>query len=266
MTVHEMFNIYKEEIASLHFFDSNCWIGIPNNPLPIYSNSAKELIDLMDYYGIEKALISHTLARYYHPRAGNNLLLNQISNNNRLLGCFILLPPATEELEPVESYIDKMIKNKVYAARIFPNYHNFSTSSWSIGILLDKLEERRIPLFIWSREISWDSMYTLAQDHPKLPIILEFCDTEVYWNTRFIFSLLESCRNIFIESHKTHLYREIDEIVERFGAQRVVFSTYIPIDDPNSSLMLVTNGYFTRKEKEMIAHGNLEKLIADVIR
>jgi len=266
MTVQEMFNAYKAEIASLHFFDSNCWIGRTNNPMPHYSNTAQDLLQLMDYYGIEKALVSHMLSRYYHPKAGNELLLNEISSYEKLCGCFILLPPATEELGSLEHYIDVMIKADVCAARIFPNSHNFSTSDWSIGTLLDKLEERRVPLFIWSREISWEALHGIARSHPKLPIVMEFCDTEVYWNTRFIFALLKSCRNVFIEVHKTHLYREIDKIVRVFGAERVLFSTYTPVDDPNASLMLVTNGDYPHPDKELIAHANLEKLLENVIR
>lgn len=266
MTIDAMYEQYRRNIRALHFFDANCWIGKQNKFLPVLVYRNKELLELMDYYGIEKAIVSHTLARYYHPMAGNEILLNEISLSKRLLGCFTLLPPATDELGDIERYIENMINKGVYTARIFPESHNFSTSEWSLGVLLNKLEERRVPLFIWSREIKWDMIYSISHNHPQLPLILEFCDTEVFWNTRFVFALLEKCQNLYIEVHKTHLYQEIDQIVTRYGANRVIFSTYAPIDDPNASLMLITNGEMTRTEKEMIAHGNIENLLSCVIK
>jgi predicted TIM-barrel fold metal-dependent hydrolase len=59
---------------------------------------------------------------------------------------------------------------------------------------------------------------------------------------------------------------QIDDIVKRFGAKRLIFSTYYPVDDSQTSLMLITHGSFSMKDKEMIAHGNLENLIEGVQR
>jgi len=262
--IEQMEKEFKDNIKALHFFDSNCWIGRSNNPGPVYPSTVSELLEQMDYCGIEKAIVSHTLARYSHPLVGNEILLQEISVSNRLQGCFILLPSATGELGSLDEYIENMLKKGVYTARIFPESHNFSLEEWSSALLLGKLEERKIPLFIWSRETDWDTLYTICKKHPQLPLILERCDAEAFWNARYVFPLLEKCENLFVEVHKSHLYLEIDEIVKRFGAERLIFSTYFPVDDPHASLMLVTDGDFSQREKERIAHKNLEKLIEGV--
>jgi len=95
--------------------------------------------------------------------------------------------------------------------------------------------------------------------------VLEQTDEEAYWNGRYLFPLLEKCENLFLEVANCVLYLEIDEIVKRFGAERLIFGSYLPVDDPNASLMLITEGDFSSEEKEQIAHKNLEKLIEGVV-
>ena len=157
-----------------------------------------------------------------------------------------------------------MLKNGIRAAKLFPKSHNYSLAEWSSADLLHKLEERRIPLFIWSRETDWDTLYTICTTYPHLPVVLEQCDEEAYWNLRFVFALLEKCQNLYIETNKGHLYLGIDETVKRFGASRLIFSTHLPFDDPYVSLGLITDGDFSSQAKEAIAHKNLENLIEGV--
>jgi len=257
---------FFEDKKRYHFFDANCWIGKSNNLLPFSVWKPAEILDQMDYYGIEKVIVSHTLSRYYHPMIGNKLLLEEIKGEERFKGCFILLPPSTREMGSLDDYLNYMIKNDIYAVKLFPKSHNFSLQEWSIDILLRKLEERGLLLFIRGREIDWDMLYKICKRYPRLPIILEQPDEEAYWNGRILFSLLEKCENLFLEIHNSILYLEVDDLVKRFGADRLIFGSYLPVDDPNSSLMLITDGDFSEEDKEKIAHRNLENLLREVVR
>ena len=110
--VEKMESEYREKIRELHFFDANCCLGRVNNRGPVYMNSVDDLIGHMDRCGIDKAVVCHALARYSHPRFGNDRLLGEIAGNDRLTGCFVLLPQGTRELDPPDEYIDHMIKKK----------------------------------------------------------------------------------------------------------------------------------------------------------
>lgn len=262
--LEEMGKRFSESKRSLHFFDAHCWIGRSNNLLPVSLSTPNEIIEQMDYSGIEKALVSHTFSRYYHPLVGNEYLMREINGIDRLRGCFVLIPPSTGEMDSVDQYIEDMLTKGVRTVRLFPRSHRFSLEEWSSGALLGKLEERRIPLFIWGRETDWNTLYAICKRYPHLPVVLEQTDEEAYWNGRYLFPTLEKCENLFLEVDNCVLYLEIDESVKRFGAERLIFGTYLPADDPNASLMLVTEGDFSQKEKEQIAHKNLEKLIEAV--
>ena len=54
----EKFSSYKKD---LHFFDANCWIGRSNSFTPVSISKTNEIIEQMNYYGIERAIVSHTL-------------------------------------------------------------------------------------------------------------------------------------------------------------------------------------------------------------
>ncbi len=256
---------FRERIRLLDFFDANCWLGRPNAAGPVYLHSIIELQDSLEQCGIRRAIVSHALARFSHPRIGNEMLLEELGKARaepKLTGSFVLLPDGTDELGNLDRYIEAMLGEGVRTVRLFPKSHNFSLAEWCSGRLLSRLEERRIPLFLWPRETGWDSLYQVASLHPQLPVVLEQCEEEAYWNLRFVVALMARCPNVYLETNKAHLYLGVDEIVRRFSSKRLIFGSHLPIDDPYASLMLVTDGDFPDEGKAEIAHGNLDALIA----
>jgi hypothetical protein len=255
---------FMGQIRELGFFDACCWLGRPLEKQPFYPETLEELKGFMNRAGVARALISHTLARYSHPVVGNRLLAESLQGERRFTGCFVLLPPATGELGGLEVYVDDMLDRGARAARLFPASHNYSLAEWSAKKLLDLLESRRIPLLLWRRECGWDALREVCAAHPGLPVILEQCGEEAYWNLRCLIPLMESCPNLHLETDKAHLYLGLDELVRRFGSGRFIYGSYYPVDDPYASLMLVTGGDFSREDKERIAGGNLERLLEGV--
>ena len=119
---------------------------------------------------------------------------------------------------------------------------------------------------MWSKEVSWDWIHDICKAYPKLPVVIEQSDEETYRNLRYLYPLIDAFENLYLQIHNSHLYLQIDEVVERFGAERLLFSTYYPVDDPHVSLMIVTHGDFSQRQKEMIAHENLERLLDGVVK
>ena len=263
--VEELENDFVKKIKKYRFFDANCWIGKTNKLGPQCLYTVDDLNSYMGYCGIERALVSHHLSMYYHPLVGNELLMKEISGQSNLQGCFVLIPHGTGELGNVEDYIIKMLGQGVRSVRLFPKTHTFSLEEWSSDILLKTLERHRIPLFLWHRETDWHTIHRICSDYTGIPVILEQCDDETFWEGRQIFPLMEACGNLHISVHNCVLYKELDELITRFGEDRVIFGTYYPVDDPHASLMLVTEGDFSSKVKEKIAHGNLENLLNRVV-
>jgi len=262
--VAEMETQFRARKEELQAFDAHCWLGRSNDLLPVAPGPAEDVIQQMDACGIARALVSHTLARYYYPQVGNERLLEEIKDQDRLEGCFVLLPPVTGELGKLDAYLDTMVGQGIRSVRLFPNSHHYSLSDWSLGPLLNALEERRIPLFIWHRETDWDTLHRLCHAHPHLPVILEQTSEEAYWNARYLYALLDTCENLLVEIANFVLYLGLDALVARFGAQRFIYGSHLPVDDPNAILMLITDGDFTSTDKELIARKNLERVLEGV--
>ncbi len=262
--VEEMESELLKRIKQLHFFDCNCWIGRSMNLSPECMRKVEDLISYMDYCGIERAIVCHHLSRYYHPLIGNEELLKEIKEHERLEGCFVLIPPVTDEMSDIKAYVNSMVQRGVRSVRMFPKTHTYSMEEWSSSILFGLLEDHELPLFIWHRETDWESIYRICKNHPQLPVILEQCDDETFWEGRHIFPLMNKCQNLYLSTHNCILYKELDKFVSEFGDRRIIFGTYFPIDDPHASLMLVTYGNFSDSSKEYIAYKNLDNLLSKV--
>jgi len=256
----------------MHFFDANCWIG--EDPFPSFKHfkDSNELIIEMDKYGIEKALVSHLLAWKYNPFIGNNTLADEIRESERLYGCYVLIPPGTGKIGDIEDYIDEMVKRKkARAFRIFPLDHHFSLADWSMGKTFSMLEDRRIPLIFplsqitWAfNQVHWDVIYELSQKYKRLPIIVDGYGPQELTQSRFFLPLLENCENVYLDIHNLILYGIIEKIVNRVGANRLLFSTGIPFNNPGASLMRIITAQISNEEKRQIAQDNIKKLLRGV--
>jgi len=75
---------------------------------------------------------------------------------------------------------------------------------------------------------------------------------------------MEKFPNFYLEIYNLVNYLGLDDMVKKFGSEKLIFGTYFPFSDPNTSIMLLTNGNFTTKDKKNIAYKNLEKLISNI--
>ncbi len=255
---------YNDLKRELNFLDTNVWLGRSMTKIPYCMQTGEELLLEMEQHLIAESLVSHVLGRFSKPETGNQLTIDAISKSSRLIGAFILLPDITGEMGNTEKYVLRMLASGMRAARIFPRQHGFSVLTKAADKMFRILQERSIPLHIWSREIPWESLGGIAAKYPNLPVIVEQCEEETFRNIRKQFPVMEENSNLFLEVHHSHLYLILDAMVKKFGAGRFVYSSYYPTDDPEASLMLVTHGNFSKKNKRLIAGDNYRRLLSGI--
>jgi len=238
-------------------------IGRVSVSQPGFPHTVKQLLEVMNYFGIDEALVYHSLSKESHPAYGNQVLLEEITHTKRLHGMWVLMPGYTAELPKEDKLIKEMLGQGIKAARVFPgiNRHNFSLKDWCAGRLLRALEKKLIPLFIDNDEINWDTVYELCSQYPKLPIVL----TNVgYRINRFLYPLLERFRNLHIEISGYYGHRGIEVLTERFGAERLLFGTKLPYFTPASAIGMLLYAQMKESDKRLIAGGNLKRLLGRV--
>jgi uncharacterized protein len=265
MMVHEFIAEYRQRKQKLDWLDANCWIGVPPHGRFDALETAADTRAALAEYGIQRAIVSHTMARDYGPVAGNEALIEAIHDDQRFYGAAVIAPDGPSDSE-FRNYVRRLIAGRVRMIRVFPRMHNFVLSDWCMGRQLSVLEELRIPLVIWHIEASWEEIASVCRRHPRLPVIVEGPERKLLYHNRAYCGLFEAFPNFHLEIHNLVGYQGLDDVVRRFGSQRLVFGSYFPRNDPNAAMMLVTHGDFADEDRENIAHRNIERLMAEVDR
>jgi predicted TIM-barrel fold metal-dependent hydrolase len=214
-----------------------------------------------DYYDIMSALVHHATAVEYCPDYGNRLLLREIGENPRLIPQWVLLPHQAGEMAPPEQLIPEMLSLGVRAARIYPKSHGFGLGDDTCGPLLGELERHRIPLFIDHAELDLPAAAQLAGRFPNLPIVL--CG--VSWNfDRTIFATFAEAENLHLDTWSYQNHRGYEAFIERFGSQRLLFSTNLPHRSPGAARMMTCYEPISDQDRRNIAGQNLLRLLNNV--
>lgn len=246
----------------MFFRDVCAWYGPVRTPAAGVLYGLEALKKRMDDFQIEKALVYHSLAREYDPNAGNEILINDIKGDSRLLPVFALLPPETGEMPAPGKLLKNLEAQGVRAVTFFPGEQLFSLRRWSAGPLMDALAECRIPVLLGLDQFGGhlDALGETALQYPALRLIITGvnfrCD-------RMLYPLMNALPNLCIETSAYKPFRGIEETCRRFGASRLLFGSGSPQTDPAASAALITCAEISQNDKVLIASRNLERLLSE---
>ena len=263
--VAQMVSAYREARDQMAFLDANLWLGRPRHPEFAAGFGLAAMHRRLARYWIQGGVVSHFGALTYSPSWGNRVLLDVLAGTQLWAG-IILVPEMFEPEEAGADYVDDAIGRGARLARLFPRTHNFTLHSWCGGALLQALADRRLPLSIWHTEASWDDIRGLCQSHPRLPVIVEGTPLKILYHGRLLYPLLEQCPNLRLELHNLANYLGVEVIVQRFGAERLIYGSFLPVYDPNVSQMQVTHARISERDRLLIAGQNLAALVVGVQR
>jgi hypothetical protein len=133
---------------ALEFIDSNCMLGQWKKNTGACFYTAKDLVDFMDKNGISRCLVFGSFAKYSHIETGNNMLLKEIKNYDRLIPCAVAMPHHTGEFPSPQKFVKYLTDNNIRAVRIFPTFHGISLYTWIWEDLFSELELKKIPVFV----------------------------------------------------------------------------------------------------------------------
>lgn len=241
-------------------------------------NNAQELLNKMNYYGIEKALVSHSISGYVGdsgdsvPILGNQMMANEVRGHDRLFAAWSVIPDRHNK----EIAKENLRRHKVRAIRLFPGGEGtdgyYVITDWVIGDLFEKLERLRLPVilqtgtggtsFEYFPSWYWDKIREISKKHSDAPIVLTRLSHSDVKMIHEIFN--QKLDNVFLDLSSYHTMNAIEDIVSKYGAEKLLFGTWMPFQDPGQSIAAITYADISLKDKEMIAAGNLEKLIEGV--
>lgn len=248
----------------MKFFDSNVWVGPPLEPTFTCFEKPDDLQAQVDGSGTEGALVTHFASLTYDWRDGNELALSWAEQDERLWSAIVLVPNSTGEVGGLGQYLDSSIARGARAVRLFPKMHSFSVMPWCSGLMMEELQSRQMPLILWHSEFSWDQIDFLCRNWPGVSIIVEGTGRKMLYDNRMFYQLLADHPNLILELHNLTNYLAVEDIVSRYGASQLVYGSYMPLGDPGAVTAMVTEARVSDDDKELIAHGNMERLIGEV--
>jgi len=247
----------------MKFFDVNTFIGMPTCRMYGALKDAEGLLASMKVSGISEAVVWHISQQDGFPLDGNLLLSEEIRGKKCLCGCWTILPPQTREVVS-KGFFKRMKKDGIFFLRAFPAKHNYLLNAAVFGDFFEELSERKVPLMLsLERGVSWDNIYSLMSEFPKLTCIV--CDIGVWGQDRRLWPLLEKYRNLMVETSLLSLGEfMLEATVEEFGAERIVFGTGFPSHAHQAAMLQLVHAEISEKDKQKIASRNIERVIGRI--
>lgn len=263
-SVAQMREQFEAARASAGFFDANTWIGPYPGPAFARAEMVDDLLGVLKSAHTAEALVSHFASLHYSPVEGNRMLLESLEGREGLWAAIALTPDATGDPHTGELF-EQVMSTRVRAVRLFPSSHSFSLQEWMSGPLLRILEERRLPLILHHSEQSWSEVRSLCLGHPGLPVVVEGTGKKILYDNRIFYQLLADCPNFHLELHNLTNFMGVEDIVSRFGAERLIYGSYAPVNEPAAAQMAVTHARLREEAKKNIAGRNLRRMIAGAL-
>jgi len=251
----------------LKFFDCNACFGRPIIRPIRFAETAEDLLREMDFFSIDEALVFHSMQRDDSPVVGNEILLKEIEGFERLHGTFAILPLQTGELGSPEIILEKMKTRGIRAFRAFPSEHKYLMTRTALGVLYELMIERSIPLFISVNEScggisGWYLIENILSDAPDLTLVVT--EHGSWGHDRFFRPLIEKYENLYLDISRYELDGGISDFCAKYGAERLLFGTGFPQWNPGGPILMLAQADITSKEREMIASGNLQRILRRV--
>lgn len=254
----------------LRFFDCNAAIGRWKHPRYGGYENAAELENILAFLQVERAVVYHAQAQETDAPFGNHLVVEELAEHEHLLPSWIIFPHHTGEMPEPEALIEDMFNHGVCVARMLPGLkgHRFSMEEWCAGSLLKKLEAHRIPvlidfMFFRRDDPDWKLLYDLGMRYPALPMIL------TGWAglaSRSFYALCHACQNLYLDTSRYALFRGLEAFCEKVSPRQLIYGSGMPFIAPGVAMTTITHAEISEAEKQLIAAGNLERLLAEVIR
>ncbi|RAV20836.1 amidohydrolase family protein [Paenibacillus contaminans] len=227
------------------------------------ARDAEELLEQLDFCGIDRAVVSHNAMADVDPGYGNRSILAEVVKApDRLIPTWTILPPITDNGYSPAQLFPRMKANRVSMLRAYPERNRYFLHAVTMGDLLGEMAASRIPLFLSPCE-GWQGIYDVLKEFPALTVILY--NYGLWSHSRFTYPLLQTYKNVYIESGDMQTAGEIKEICGKFGSERILFGSDFPSNNMGGPLATLFGSGIAREHLENIAHNNIERILGEVI-
>ena len=246
----------------MKFLDARCMLGPQCMPHDGAPNTTEEILEVMQRCGIEKAIAFHALAKEADMQAGNEELLKITGRDTPFLRQWLAMPSVFGEFPTPEELFAKMKMHDVTSLRLLPKKCGHPLKPYAMGRLMDAAADCHVPVFLTLHDdIAPFDLYDLCKDYPGVNFVI--CGVD-YRQNRVIGPVMEQCPNFYFGTSVYVVHGGLKLLSDRGFIDRLIFETGLPTGSATAAVSLINYAEISTEEKELIAHGNMERLLAQV--
>jgi len=243
----------------MRFFDCNCSFGESPRPPFRYARTPAELLEEMDFCGIDRALACHAGMRFSSPEMWNEKCSDGCAASSRLEPAWAILPAQTGEQLPTDEFLAAMKARGVRALWAFPDEHRYPLNHLAFGELLDALIAHRIPLFVKQNLVA---IGNLLAEFPNLTVVA--ANQGPHSVERYLRPIMDAFPRVYVDTSSYIVQGTIEECRDRYGPERLLFGTAFPNNCSGGAVLQLAHAAISDAAKAAIAGGNLERLLGEV--
>jgi predicted TIM-barrel fold metal-dependent hydrolase len=217
---------------------------------------ADELRRLIDRAGFSKAIVSSGLAIMYDVPGGNAEVARAVESDERLYGSVVFNARNPKESRAeIERYAGHP---RFVAAKFHPSYTGLALNSPENMKVIELVAEKKLPLTFHSWTGDGAAASEIARRFPKLPVIWFHARASDY---RQAAELARKLPNVYLEYVTSTQERgKVELLVERLGADRILFGTDESLFDPVRPLGQLVEAEIGDRDRRKILGLNARKL------
>jgi predicted TIM-barrel fold metal-dependent hydrolase len=260
-------------MKDLQLFDCDVMLGRIDGHFATYQGGLNSFENVgaiekaLDTFGVKSALVYSSWAKFQNTRSGNEELAKSIKNHGNLYPCFIISPEMEFDRSFPDSFTSSLKDNKVCAVRVCPTSNYYELEEYVMKDMFAILNNMRMPVFIdhdtvkWQDPFNWSQVHTLCEKYPQIPFIPCRHGRKT---ARNVYPIMKDCDNLYLDVSYFQLNRAIRDIAEKFGAERMIFGTGMPVFDPRLPITGLVFSQLSDKDRMLVASGNLKRLIGNI--
>lgn len=231
----------------------------PFQPCPDFSTMLTEARRA----GISGGLVFNVAADNGGAAVGTRLLAEDLAANaacdESYFGALTLLPSCTRELPSPQQLPAFMRERRLAAIRINPATHRFLAKPRVLADYLEMAQAQKIPvLFNTGEGLTLEQIEDYMAAFPQLTVILTY--TNPWPSDRLLRPFLDY-PNLSLNTAYLIADQVIEQIVEQYGANRLVFGSYFPWMYLGANMLHIQHARIRPEEKEQIFSGNLLRML-----
>jgi predicted TIM-barrel fold metal-dependent hydrolase len=219
----------------------------------------RDRLAFMDRLGISLSLVWNTEARQNHALSSNQKLIDELARTpgakGRILPALAVSGLMQYERDGIATLKRQMLAGGTRALRFVNVFGRLTLGQ--LEPVIRGVANLKPFIIMRHDESKVEDVLEFTALFPEIPVVL----TEVMWGPCIIvFDLMRRRKNILVDNSWLHSYGAVEQVVEHFGAERLVFGTGYK-SHGGAAIAQLARAELTDKERQLVMHGNLERML-----